>query len=399
MRLFHHYHKHRLRHIIHKDFWLYELSVWLQVFARSLIGVFIPILLLKAGFSVVEVLAYFLIFNIINVPLNFLARHLIIKFGARVTLILGQIASIFYFIILYNLDARIWGLLIFLAVFAALYDTMYWVAHYYFFLNSIKKDKNVSKDTSIMHIVREVAGLLAPAIGAVVLIVSGQKTLIAISIAVLFLAIWPLYKLKHIKDKPVLKEIKPFKEYFLKTSSKRDYFSRAMFEIHSAAEDRIWPLFIFSLFGSLESVAWLPVIVSGTTILFTYMAGKANTKKRRTMIILGSMFMALTWLVRLYCGNEIFFYISVFLVGLFSLIISVPLESSLYEEGEKDTLNAATYLNVSAMFPRIFFYLALIFVVQVYEVSFVIATLVMFLMVGVNVFNVKNINTKNKFHV
>src|SRR5260370_579799 len=58
MRLFHHYHGLRAHHVVQREFWLFELSIWIHMVARSLIAVFLPILMLRLGYSVGAVIIY-----------------------------------------------------------------------------------------------------------------------------------------------------------------------------------------------------------------------------------------------------------------------------------------------------------------------------------------------------
>ena len=134
MQLFFRYNYHKIYRLFRTEFWLFESSVWFHTFARSMISIFIPILLLRFDYSITELMIYYLIFNIFDFPLNFFARWTIRKFGAKKTIILGILALIAYFACLYNLGPNNWSLLIVMALCAALYDTWYWGAHIYYFM-------------------------------------------------------------------------------------------------------------------------------------------------------------------------------------------------------------------------------------------------------------------------
>ena len=201
-----------------------------------------------------------------------------------------------------------------------------------------------------MSIVRNIAGIIAPALGALLIIFLGKEMLIIVSIIILALSIVPLFKIKNIPDKPEQKQIS-FSCFFTDWKSVKDYFSKGLFHIHSTTEGIIWPLFIFLFFSRIESVAILAIIVSITTIMFTFSVGRIDKRKRRKMIIFGSFFIAIIWILRLVIENSLFYYSSVFLVGLFSILISIPLDSDMFEKGEKrDTLSTSMYRNSFAMF-------------------------------------------------
>lgn len=384
MQLFHTYHRHGIYDLLHSEFRLFEFSIWLHVFSRSMIAIFIPIILLQLGYSIGEVMIYYLVYNIFDVPLNFFAGWLTRKIGARLVIILGSLASIAFFVGLYYLTAGNWPLLIAIALFAALYDVLYWVAHIYFFMKCTKQDTNLGKDTSSLRIVKKIAGILAPAIGAIILIFFNQKILIIVSVIVLALSIWPLLKIKGVKDKPEGKA-KSAREFFDSWDKLKDYIFQSLSSLHGSAEGDMWPIFIFLLFESIESVAIIPIIVSITAIVFTYFTGKVKRASRNKMIMIGSLLIALTWIIRLSFTNAIILYASVFLIGFFAILVDIPLDSNIFEKGKQsDALSASMYRNTFSMFAKMLLFAVLALLVNVFHVSFIIAAAAMFVLMALS---------------
>ncbi len=384
MRLFQVYHQHQMGKFFFSDIWLFETSVWLHVFARSLITVFIPIFLLQMGWSIAHVMLFYFFFNLFDAPLNFFAKHMTYKTGTRTTIAIGSLFYIAFFSTLYNLNFGAWGLLVLMALFYALYDAFYWVAHIYYFMECEKNDRNVSKGVSLLYIVRTTAGILAPLFGALILIYFERNALIAFSVIVLFLSILPLFKIKNSKDRPTRKP-KSFQEFFKGGEGLKEYIIHGLCSFNWVAEYLIWPIFIFTIFKSIESVAIIPIIVSISTILFTYFTGKAKKEDRSKLITLGAFLIAVTWIMRLAIDSYWFYYASIFLAGLFAILITLPLESTMYEKGEqKDALATATYRNFFSMFPRIFFYGGLYLLLEIFQISFIVAAISMFVVIAIN---------------
>lgn len=397
MQLFHNYHHHKLYKMLHSDFGMFDFSIWIHVFARSLVAIFIPIFLLQMGFLIEEVLLYYIILHLTNIPLNFWAGWLTRKIGARKVIIIGVVFLILFFGTLYNLTMGNWWLLALMAVFASLYDAHYWVAHIFFFMKCSKKDDNVTTDASALSIVKQFAGILAPFFGALVLIFFTQKVLLGLSILILCLSFWPLFKIKDIDDKPKGKG-KTIKEFFNNWETSKEYLFLALYSIHSSVESILWPIFIFMLFESLESVAALPIIISLSTIVFTYLTSHIDKKNRNTMIALGAVLISITWIFRMYTDSTIFYYFSVFLVAFFTILITLPLDSQMFENGEKkDALDTSMYRNVISMSSRVPLFIVLFVMVKVFEVGFIAAAISMFVLMLVNLlFRVKGVAVLKK---
>jgi MFS family permease len=370
----------KISKFLSSDFKLFELSIWIHVFAGSLIGVFVPIILLQLGYSVGDVILYFFIYHVFDVPLNFLAHWMTMKIGARKVIIWATVFVIAYFIGIFSLSLGNWLLLVLIALFSALYDTFYWVAHLYYFMQTSKNDDNVSRDVSSLYIVRKIAGVIAPIIGAAIFIFLGQKVLIVTSIIFFAISVIPLFYFKNSLDKP--KKVISYREFLSDWKTVKDYLYSGMYSIHAAIEFIIWPIFIYVVFSSIESVAALSVIVSLTTAIFTYFSGKIKKENRYQSIVIGSLLVSLIWLSRIFLEQTWVYYFSVFLVSLFSILITIPLDSNVFEKGEdKDALMASTIRNTVHMFTKMILYGFLVLAVSVFSISFVTASLAMFSLV------------------
>lgn len=381
MQLTNFYHRHRLHRLAsHPDFSFFELAIWLHTLAHSLISIFVPILLVQTGYSIRDVLIYYLIFNVIDVPLNFVVDRLMRKLGARKVLILGTLAVIAFFGLLGVLPPNNWPLLILLAFLAAAYDTLFWISHFYIFIEANRGSLDAGGRVGALEAVRKMANIAGPLIGGLLLFVAGKPALVAASVAIFFMSILPIYKMRHVRDMPTGKMLS-LRELFSTPQEKRDYTSMALWGIHGEVEDVLWPLFIFTLFGTIGSVAAVPFIVSVTTATLSYLAGKLTKRYATRMMVTGILVIVGAWMLRFTVHSAPLYYVTVFLTGFFSLLVSIPLDSSIVSRGLKiDSLSASTYRNALGMASRIILYLILLLFLEIFKPSFGVAVLSLLLM-------------------
>ncbi|HEV7424621.1 MAG TPA: MFS transporter, partial [Candidatus Paceibacterota bacterium] len=331
------------------------------------------------------VMVYCAIFFLIDTPLNFLARTLTLYFGARLVIILGTLSVILYFSLFHYLSSANFSILIILAILAAIYDTFYWVAHFYLFIESSGKGEEISKNNGILNSVRSFGGMLGPAIGAGILIFTTESALLAVSIVFLILSIIPLLLLRHTKDKPAPNKLL-FKEFFKELPERKNFLFWFFYSIHLGANEIIWPIFIFSLFGTLKSIALVAILISISKIALSYMSGMVSSKNREKLMVVGILSILLIWIFRIIYPNTIFYYISILCIGFFTVLIEVPLDSNIFERAilKNQSLNASTFRNTIVMFPQGVLFAVLALLVGVFKVSFLSAVVSLILLLFIN---------------
>jgi len=339
--------------LFNTDLHLFELSVWLKAFGEGLVAVFVPIILWKLGFSISEIVVFFVLQNFIDVPFNLLAEKLIQRFGARLVVILGTAAEVVYFVILYNVQHN-WLTILLLALFFAILDSFYWVGHLYIFASAAHKSKVIRNDVSFLKMVRIFGALLAPLLGAYIFLHANAQTLIFFCTIILLISLLPLFKMRHLKFKPETRSIRP-EDFFAGPSEKVNYLYTSLDAIVIEVETVILPFFIFFAFHSIENVALVPFLIGLVEIALAYYTGKFSTQKNiYKLISLGSFSFAMIWLLRLkLIGSEGFILISVVVAAIMLIITSVPIEVNIFKRArETDELTAVTYLNLVRMFAR-----------------------------------------------
>jgi hypothetical protein len=376
-----HFYNHYISRLFNTDLHLFEFSVWLQAFAQALISVFIPIILWQLGLSLKEIVVFYLLFNFLDVPLNIVARNLIQKYGARTVVILAIISELVYLVLLYNLSDN-WIVIFFLALFLAIYDSFYWVAHLYIFSSAAHKSNLIRNDVSTLKNFRILGALVAPLVGVFIITKADSNTLIFFSTLIMFASLLPLFRMRHLKFVPETKAL-PLKEFFRSEEEKTNYLFISLAAIRQEAEDVIWPFFIFFTFNSIRNAAFVPVIVALVNLLLIRLVGKLSVKRSvYRLISIGAAGLYLVWISRMFLYQYQFFAIgSVALVTLLATLVEIPLEVSIFRRAhETDHLAAVTYMNMFRMLARGIFYLLLFIFGTYFTGAFYIVMMVLFIL-------------------
>lgn len=366
------------------DFWLFESSLWLHVFASSLISIFIPVLLLSNGFTVQSVFLFYIFYHGFNIPANYLGRFITRRFSAKTSIILGTISTIIFFLLYSGVETM--GLLVMIAFFYALYDGLYYVPSLYLFMNSTKDPENTGENTGILHLVTRSAGLVGPILGSILVIASGGNRTVVVAVMVLFFifSLIPLFFLKELEKGEPEKPIS-WKEFFSNRRERKNHQSFALYKISEAAELIIFPMFIFLTFEDLSSVAILAVLIPIVSLVFSYAASHIKRTQREKIIMIGAAALAAVWFARFLIDSQIMFYATNVLTGLFALFILVPLDANMFLRGaERGALSASMFRNISSMGAKLLLFIVLFILVNNFYIPFAVAFIALLGLIYVN---------------
>lgn len=375
----HHHYYFNIRHYLATELSKIELSVWLHAIAHSLVGVFIPILLLQSGFSLLHVILFLLLFNIFDVPLNFLARRLVLRFGAVNTIMLSNVAALAYFGLI-GFTQYSWPVLVVMAFAAAVYDSFYWVAHWFVFNQAVRATKEVGKQVSLVMFARSLGGFIAPAVGALILIFLDKGYLILVSMLLFGLAALTICSIKQSHLKP--KKEKSLSAFFKEKWNRNNFVTTILYAFHTETEGTILPLVIFLMFKSIEMVGALPVITAFFAMIFMLYVGKLTDRlSRRFMIAFGAVGISIVWLIRLLLPGLDTFYLTAIAIAFLAPLVFIPLEARLVQAAKKTgVLNASTFHNTAYMGTNVVIYAILFLTVEIVKVPFLEAALAMILL-------------------
>src|SRR3989339_165777 len=162
----------------------------IEGFAMSLIGIFIPIYFLTLGYSVSDVLIFFITHYTLLPVFGFLAIWVAGRIGLQKTIMTRFPFLFAYLGLLFLLPSRPVPLSL-IAFFMALNSALYWIPlHILFARNTDKKDAGSS--TGKLFAWPQIASLAGPLLGGFIAATFGFKALISIVCACLLVSILPL---------------------------------------------------------------------------------------------------------------------------------------------------------------------------------------------------------------
>jgi MFS family permease len=364
---------------LNSSFWLLETSVLLYMLAYSIVNVYIPVILYEQGYSIQAIIWFYVLYNLFDVPFNFVVDAFIRKFGAKIAMILSVVTKIIFLILLTSHFLDGLDHLLILATLSAMYDCFFWITHLYLFAETGEKDSPMGQETGIIYAVRQVAGIVGPALGGALLVFHYNGILVGTCVAILGLSLVPLFFISGVRDKPLRKKVIWPLEFLRDPVSRSNTVNMFLYGFHDIADTVLWPLFILVVLGSLSSVAILAVLASWSTVVFSYLTGNASNRYETLPMVAGSIIVMLLWIGRAALSAPSFYYISLVVMGFAAVMTLIPVDRRIATHGKStDVLAAYTYRNAAGMFAEFLGFLALAFVVNVFQVGFVLAAAAMF---------------------
>lgn len=271
-------------HVIHKSIHdrmnkIYFFQAF-TTFAKSLIGIFVPIYLYKLGYSAIELIMYAIGICLINLIMFPVAIKLLKKIGFKFTLLLSipiylAHITIINFVPNSNLYFHL-GWITF-----GLYAVVFWPAfHSEIAANGSKKHR--TNEIGTLQIIITLFGTIAPMIGGILLDAKNYLYLLIFASTILLIGMIPLLLAKDIK----LKHYNfGYKDYLRIIKSKKYKITKKIFTydgFNNIIVITIWPIILFTLLNqSFARYGTLMAILSFISIIVMLYLKKYFEKKSK----------------------------------------------------------------------------------------------------------------------
>jgi len=299
----------------------------------GMLGLFLPIFLFENFHqSIYLVIVFYLLgygLYALSVPLGAMIMS---KIGLKKSIIIARFIVIGFYAAIFLLKNNIWAVILISNVFLLLFRLLYWVPYHTNFAQITHRDSR-GRSVAYVAIVGYVAGIAAPLLAGLILSGHGFGLLFSIAIAVMTLAIIPLFFIKPVNAHFDFSYIGTFKELF-KKENKNLRIAYMADGAQSTVGIIIWPIFIYQLLERqyLAVGAVSTLIISGT-IIFYLIAGQFTDKLDKKKIMkYGSLLYSVGWLLKTFVATAF----QIFIVGTIhtfsEVFLRTPLAALMYEK-------------------------------------------------------------------
>ncbi len=243
------------------------LTMAIRSLAISTISLFIPLILLELGRSLVEVLSYQLLFPFFAYCVFLLSGKLISKIGIKHTMILSVPFFIIHYLLIYSLDSFSWPIVL-LSLSAGLASGLFWFAFHIEFSKFSSKKKRGSQ-VGLLHSLTMSISIIGPILGGLIITAYNPQVLLLLNIVLIIISVIPLL---FSKDATVAIHITPKDILYTTTPKQRISFIAEGIRSYSAVI--FWPIFLFLLSFGYLVVGSVYTIVRTINTATTFFSGK-----------------------------------------------------------------------------------------------------------------------------
>jgi MFS transporter len=271
MRYFHHAHYHILRMTeMKRVVWAHFLST----FGMSMVSIFVPIFLLKSGYSFSDVMLYLAELSLFALPLQYVAAKLVAHLRANHAMVVGLGFQVGFLLMLLSIGSGSWPLWL-IASFWAAWRAFYWMSFHINFSKTRNKLKEGSQVGAVSAL-KVLGGGLAPAIGGLLATSYDISVVYGLAVGLQFIAILPLLFGKEISVQRGLN---------LRLINLRkiigDLFAQVSNGITTVSESMMWPILVSFLVPSYAGVGILSSVVVLSAIAVSLYVGGREAKRGR----------------------------------------------------------------------------------------------------------------------
>jgi len=309
----------------------FNLFILISTISRNIIEVFSSVLLYKMGYSIKDIMLFYLVMYITAIFINIISLRLVNIINYKYILIISSLIYSYAFYFLNNMNRDIISLIIF-SIILSTGSYAYHAMRHFLAINVLGKDKR--KGIGNILIFNHLAIMISSYIGAVITNKLGLNYVVIIIIILSIIGIIPIINLK---DK--------IKKEKIKIDVKKINFNRILFFVFEQFKVMflvLQPLYLYIYVErNIEYIGIFNIVMGIASIIFVYFFVR-KSKVNKIFWFLNILF-CLVLMFKINLENDYILLVIAFLEGLFTRMYEVVSSENLYD---CDKGNAISYLLV-----------------------------------------------------
>lgn len=323
----HYFSKHPSRALV-ELYW----AVGMSDLARAAISLFEPIYLFTVGYSVRQIIFfYLLVYGGYTFLLPFLGR-LVGRIGYEHSIFYSQFFLIGYYLTLFG-TAQYEALFYIAPILFAIQKCLYWPAYHADFA-VFSDDGQRGREVGGIETLSMMMFIVGPFVGGAILEWTNFSVLFIVTAGLFILSAMPLLRIKEVHDPGKFSYMEVFRE-LLDSKHRRNFAAYFGFGEELIALT-LWPIFIYIVISDYLKIG---AVVAGATLITGFIVlylGKLTDKYNKEHIVRwGSAFYAAIWVLRIFASKtwHVFSLDTASRIGKETLI--VPLVATTYNNAKK----------------------------------------------------------------
>ncbi|MBA3758257.1 MFS transporter, partial [Candidatus Saccharibacteria bacterium] len=262
-------------------------SMMMRSLALGIIGIFVPVFLLKSGYAFPDIIGFFVMFFGTRVLADITGGYMVAKIGPKHTMLVSYGIQILAALLFLTLHMYQWPLF-WLAATWGTANSLFFVAFHVDF-SKVKHSSHGGKELGYVSVMERVGAALGPITGGVIAMFFGAQYMFLPAVILLLLGLVPLFR----TSEPVsINQHLDFRALPI-PKIQRDIFSYMAVTIEQTISVIMWPLFlalfvisdnVYLKLGGLVSLGFLVSIAAAYTI------GKlVDGKKGKQLLEIGAI--------------------------------------------------------------------------------------------------------------
>ncbi|MCK5040187.1 MAG: MFS transporter [Candidatus Aenigmarchaeota archaeon] len=347
---------HHLFHFLHnRELNELYISIAIRTFALSMVNVFVPIYLLKLGYSLASVLIFYAILNAVHALFVIPASMICSKYGFKHSIFFSIPFLLVFYMLLYSLEQYSWSLY-FPAIVFGFSNALFWMGYHVDF-SKFSDRKNRGEELGVARIISQLFHIIGPAVGGLILTFIGFKALFACVSVLLMASVIPLFFSKDIHEPMNFSLTEIFNGLNLK-----DRLAFIGYGIESGMGTVIWPIFIFfSILNNYTSLGFVSSLSLFFSLIFIFVISRFSDSYRRLALRIGAVANAVIWTMRSFVKTGFYVFVIDSFYGIAQTTINIPFDALCYDKANKS--NIVKFIinrEIAIQTGRVFLFLALL---------------------------------------